>query len=148
MKTILVPVDFSDATELVLETARRIGKAFGSRVILLHGVEPKLPQVELFPGLTAPGSACMAVPVATDLEWEECELAKAKSYFDGSFLEVRTLVVEGETVSCILAESKRADLIVMGSHGHGALYHLLAGSVTQGVLKSAKIPVVIVPCGV
>ena len=145
MKTILVPVDFSDATELVLETTLEIGKAFGSRLILFHGVEPKLPSVEIFPGLAAPGSACMAVPVAPDLDWEERELEKAKQYFDGSHLEVRTLMVEGEAISSILEESKRADLIVMGSHGHGALYNFLAGSVAQGVLRSSKIPVLVVP---
>jgi len=36
-------------------------------------------------------------------------------------------------------------MIVMGSHGHGALYELLVGSITQGVLKAAKCPVVVVP---
>jgi len=34
---------------------------------------------------------------------------------------------------------------VMGSHGHGAVYNLLVGSVTAGVLKSAKCPVLVVP---
>jgi nucleotide-binding universal stress UspA family protein len=33
----------------------------------------------------------------------------------------------------------------MGSHGHGAFYDLLVGSTTQGVLKRATCPVVIVP---
>jgi len=145
MKTILVPIDFSDATESVLKTAREIGKAFGSRIVLFHGVETKLPSIELFPGLTEPPSACMAIPISTNLEWEDCEMAKAKSDFDESSLEVKTLILEGAVVSHILEESQRADLIIMGSHGHGALYHLLAGSITQGVLKSATIPVMIVP---
>jgi len=43
------------------------------------------------------------------------------------------------------AREQNAGLIVMGSHGHGALYELLIGSVTQGVMKSAQCPVVIVP---
>jgi nucleotide-binding universal stress UspA family protein len=33
----------------------------------------------------------------------------------------------------------------MGSHGHGALFEFLVGSVTNGVLKSAKCPVLVVP---
>jgi nucleotide-binding universal stress UspA family protein len=36
-------------------------------------------------------------------------------------------------------------LIVIGSHGHGALYHLFAGDVASGILKDAKCPVLVVP---
>lgn len=43
------------------------------------------------------------------------------------------------------AENVDADFIVMGSHGHTALYDLLVGSTTHGVLLRAKCPVVIVP---
>ncbi|MBW2274656.1 MAG: universal stress protein, partial [Deltaproteobacteria bacterium] len=47
----------------------------------------------------------------------------------------------------ILAEAKRlaADMIVMGSHGHGALYRALLGSVSEGVLHKATCPLTIVP---
>jgi nucleotide-binding universal stress UspA family protein len=39
----------------------------------------------------------------------------------------------------------QADLIVMGTHGHGAMYKLLVGSATKGVLKRSKRPVLLVP---
>ena len=143
MKTILVPIDFSDVTESVLATALQIGRAFGSRIVLLHGVEINLPPVDLIPGLTAPGSE--AYPFQPDSGWAEGQMAKAQSRFEAAALEVSSRVVEGEIVSAILHASQEADLIVMGSHGHGAIYHLLTGSITHGVLKSAKIPVLIVP---
>ena len=38
-----------------------------------------------------------------------------------------------------------ADLIVMGSHGHGSVYNLLVGSVTEGILKAGQRPVLLVP---
>ncbi|MEO8353471.1 MAG: universal stress protein, partial [Chthoniobacteraceae bacterium] len=38
-----------------------------------------------------------------------------------------------------------ADMIVMGSHGHGSFYELLVGSVTSGVLRDARCPVLVVP---
>ena len=55
--------------------------------------------------------------------------------------------VVGAPVSHIAAEAERvdADYIVMGSHGHTALYELLVGSTTHGILKRATCPVVIVP---
>jgi nucleotide-binding universal stress UspA family protein len=39
----------------------------------------------------------------------------------------------------------KTDLIVMGRHGHGAMYNLLVGSVTEGVLKRSSRPVLLVP---
>lgn len=37
------------------------------------------------------------------------------------------------------------DLIIMGSHGHGALYHLIVGSVTEGIIKRSARPVLVIP---
>jgi nucleotide-binding universal stress UspA family protein len=44
-----------------------------------------------------------------------------------------------------VAAEQEADLLVMGSHGHGALYHLFTGSVVTGVLKRSTCPVLVVP---
>jgi len=43
------------------------------------------------------------------------------------------------------ADAVNADFIVMGSHGHGAMYNLLVGSVTEGVLKRSTRPLLLVP---
>ena len=43
-----------------------------------------------------------------------------------------------------LAEAEKFDLVVMGSHGHGALVNLMVGSVATKVLASCKVPVLIV----
>jgi nucleotide-binding universal stress UspA family protein len=63
-------------------------------------------------------------------------------------LDARALFVAGQrTVGKILEEADRldADLIVLGSHGHGRVYDLLVGSTCEGVLRHASIPVLIVP---
>ena len=39
----------------------------------------------------------------------------------------------------------KADVVVMGSHGHSALRNVLVGSVTEGVLRKAGCPVLVVP---
>lgn len=43
------------------------------------------------------------------------------------------------------AKARKADLIVMGTHGHSALANAVLGSVTQGVLARCKVPVLLVP---
>jgi len=140
MKTILVPIDFSDVSGKVVDTAAALAGAFGSRVILVHVVEPE-PQ---FVGYD-PGPLSVRVAVAVDIQADERRLEGLKKEFSAA--EVLALTVTGSIPDEILklAREHDATLIVMGSHGHGALYHLLAGSVTTAVLKEAPCPVLIVP---
>ena len=140
MNTILVPVDFSDATPRVIATARQFAEAFASRIVLLHVAEPEPEFVGFEPG---PMSVRMAV--AGDFRHEHQRLDELKKSLVG--IEVLALQVQGPAADTIVEESVRqgANLIVMGSHGHGALYHLLVGSATTGVLKAAVCPVLIVP---
>ena len=146
MKTILVPVDFSDVSTRVVETARRFAAAFGSRIVLLHVAEPE-PEFVGF----EPGPVVVRSTVAQDFRAEHQRLEELKRHLAaGEGTEIVALQVQGPTVEKILAEAKQqqADLIVLGSHGHGALYHLLAGSVAAGVLKSARCPILVVPSAV
>jgi hypothetical protein len=57
------------------------------------------------------------------------------------------MVLSGTPVEVILREAERlrAELLVLGSHGHGLLHSLLVGSVCQGVLRRAPCSVVVVP---
>jgi nucleotide-binding universal stress UspA family protein len=142
MKTILVPVDFSDVTKAVIATARKFAAAFESRVVLLHVAEPE-PD---FVGFEA-GPPTVRVAVARDFKLERQQLDALKAECASSGGEVTALHIQGPIVDKILHEAgeQQADLIVIGSHGHGAFYDLLVGSVTQGVIKEARCPVVVVP---
>ena len=140
MKTILVPVDFSDATAGVIETARNFATAFGSRVVLLHVSEPEPDFVGFEPGPMA-----VRQTVARDIRAEHRKIEALKESCGIS--DVLALNIQGPAIEKILheAETHGAELIVMGSHGHGAFYELLVGSVTGGVLKDANCPVIVVP---
>lgn len=142
MKTILVPVDFSDTTAPVVAEAQLLARALGADLVLLKVAEPE-PDFVGF----EPGPQTVRVAVAHDYRVEHTSLEGLKAQAAAGGLAVTALHVQGPIVEKILDQAKErgAAMIVMGSHGHGALYELLVGSITQGVLKGAQCPVVVVP---
>ena len=56
-------------------------------------------------------------------------------------------MIQGPTVDTILREARRLEieLIIMATHGHGAVFDLIVGSVSHDVLRHAQVPVVMVP---
>ena len=62
-------------------------------------------------------------------------------------LDVDAVLVRGTAVRSILEEARVRDveLIVLGSHGRGAFYRAIVGSVGEGVLRGSQRPVLIVP---
>lgn len=144
MKTILVPLDLSAAAVQVCDAACELAKFIGARPILLHVVPPPpviMSEVYAFDAsqLTALGAAAEknAVP----------KLRALARHCAKRGVRVTTVQRTGVPVTAILAKARstRAHTIVMGSHGHGAMYDLLVGSTTHGVLKHAPCPVLIVP---
>jgi nucleotide-binding universal stress UspA family protein len=140
MKTILVPVDYSDITEKVVAAAASLAAAYGGRVILLHVIEPAPQFVGYDPG---PLSVPVEMQPATPGDPARIEALKQRC----GAAEVLALEVRGSAPDEVvkIAREHGADYIVMGSHGHGALYQLIVGGVTDAVLKAAPCPVLIVP---
>lgn len=137
MKTILALIDFSDVSPQILDQAEDHAKAFGGDVVLIHVVPPE--------------------PLVVDFEPPAIPPDVFKSRQKQLFLMRDTLIDHGvkataqvfgglllETVLDQIA-SIAPDIILMGSHGHGALHHLFAGSVTTGVIKQAGHPVLVIP---
>jgi nucleotide-binding universal stress UspA family protein len=142
MKTILAPVDFSAVSDAVVVEAAALARAHQGRVVLLNVVQPPAPVAEYAPLVAdiAEITAAGEKNAARHLEKIEAKLAAA-------FVTAESVQLVGVPVPLIVeqAEKLAADYIVMGSHGHTALYDLLVGSTTHGVLLRAKCPVVIVP---
>jgi nucleotide-binding universal stress UspA family protein len=145
MKTILVPVDFSNVTIKVVKAAVHLAKPFQSKIILMHATE-------VVPSMMGMGGGPDALPVpeagglASAPDSNE-RLARLQEMISAVGLPSTTLELEGFTVDLILsqAEASRVDLIVLGSHSRGPISHLLLGSVADGVLQRARCPVLIVP---
>lgn len=142
MKTMLVPVDFSDVTAALLEAAASQSKAFGAKVVILHVAEPEPEFIGYEPGPQSVRDA-----VARQLVSEHKQTHDLQQQLIAQDIDATALVIQGYPVERILAEAEKlkADLIIMGSHGHGALRHLLVGSVTEGVMRRAQCPVLVVP---
>jgi nucleotide-binding universal stress UspA family protein len=144
MKTILVPVDLSAATTRVGDAACELAKHLDARLVLLHVL---LPPPVMLADYYAFESGVMAEAVTAGEKFAAHRLKALARLVARQRLEVECLQVTGQAVSVILARAAalKADYIVLGSHGHGAVFNLLVGSTTQGVLRKAPCPVLVVP---
>ncbi len=144
MKTILVPVDFSDLTLKVVKAAIYLAKPFQSKIILMHVAENP---PRMIPIGTAPEVGAIQTDTEEDLLPEAESLKRYHDMVESVGLECSTLQLHGSPIDTILlqAETARVDLMVLGSHSRGPLYYLFVGSVVDGVIKRAKCPVLVVP---
>lgn len=142
MRHILVPIDFSRVTSAVIDQAAALAERFDAEIALLHVAAPD-PD---FVGYDA-GPETVREHVAADLRSEHRELQSIAETLRARGLRAHAVTVQGSTVEAILerAERIRADLIVIGSHGHGAIYRALVGSVSEGVIRASRCPVLLVP---
>ena len=142
MKTILAPVDFSSVTDAVVSEAAALARALHARVVLFTAVQPPVVVAEY-----APIVENIAEINAAGEKHAMRQLAGLEEKLQAELIPVESSHALGSPISLIVdrAEKCDADYIVMGSHGHTALYDLLVGSTTHGVLMRARCPVVIVP---
>jgi len=144
-KTILVPIDYSDVTDALLEEARRLAKALNATLHLVHSA--MMQPVIYSPCSAGMGTSCPLTSREQMMRDAADRLAAAAETCRADVPAVTTSLVEDIPSHGVMAEARRIEpiMIVMGSHGHGALHHLLAGSVCEYVMKHAACPIVIVP---
>jgi nucleotide-binding universal stress UspA family protein len=147
METLLVSLDFSDATPKVINAAAEFATSMKARMVLLHVIEPIAEYVPLAASmdvLTTPASPMHALdpqPLIERLERLAEPLRRDKN------LAVICEVQVGLPVDEILARARlyECGAIILGSHGHGALYDFFTGGVVTGVLKKTSFPVLVIP---
>lgn len=137
---ILVPLDFSTHSARALDCARDLALKFGAALHLVHVCE--LPSM-MTASMDAYSSACT--------DWsqrlgEEAERELTRSAAALGDIKVTTSVLFGNAPLGIVdaAAISQADLIVMGTHGHGALMPVLMGNVAERVVRTAPCPVLTV----
>jgi nucleotide-binding universal stress UspA family protein len=141
---ILVPVDFSEGSQGLIEYALQLARPFNATLEVIHAWEP--PQY-VAPDLlvAAPGWNSQSLEqVAVDAATKELSnlVAKVKE----SPTPIKHRIVVGEAASTVLriAEEGKHDLIIMGTHGRHGLPRLLLGSVAQKIVARAHCPVLTV----
>lgn len=149
MKTLLVPLDFSETTDTVIQQAVELAKLLPAKIILLHIVEPVATYVPVGGSMDVIAAAPPLIDTDTETNAQAQRLEDLAQPLRAHGIEVEPAWLIGMAVDDIVeqAELRKADFIVMGSHGHGALYHLFSGSVVNGVLQHTKIPVIVIPAG-
>jgi nucleotide-binding universal stress UspA family protein len=141
---VLACVDLSDVTERVVTQAATLARAFGDRLHILHVAagEPELAGYD-----KDDISSFTRDDRAHELEAERARLQSLAAPLTADGIEVVAQVTMGHTVDEILARAQAigAEFIVVGSHGHGGLRHALLGSVTESLVRSSPVAVVVVP---
>ena len=139
---LLVAVDFTPTSERVLQVARELAERDGGRILLLHVAEPD-PD---FVGYEA-GPQVVRDQVADEFRTQRKALQEMAELLRSAGIDTTPLVVQGATADTILDQARRSEAryIVMGSHGRGAVYGLLIGSVSEAVIRRSAVPVVVVP---
>ncbi len=142
MDNILAAIDFSDVTPVVIDLAAELARCFASKLWLIHIAAPDPDFVGY-----GTGPQCQRDWEAQTLRKEHRELQNQAQQLKQKGINATALLVRGATVETILREADKlnADMIVIGSHGHGAFYKTLVGSVSEGVIRKASCPISIVP---
>jgi nucleotide-binding universal stress UspA family protein len=139
-QAVVVGVDGSTESIAALSWAARYAATTGATVRAIRAWH--------YPGAVG-GPPVEKAPAAVREETEQrmsadLTAAVTKVYPDGSAAAVETRVSYGHPAQVLIEESKTADLLVVGSHGHGKFSGMLVGSVSIHCITNASCPVVVV----
>lgn len=141
--SLLIGVDFSEGSERALARAVRLAQRLNAHLHVVHVYEPL--------AVVAPEAVLMTGEIQGQLEAERSQRRK-----EGEALCERTIgdkvaytfrVVDGLALDGMLSaiHELKPELVVVGSHGRGALMRMLMGSVSTALCRRCPVPVVVVP---
>lgn len=141
-RRILVPVDGSATSQRALAEALRLGRQESAQLELVHVLgdvrlmeaNSYINYAEIKETMKSSGKKILAQ-------------AQAVSQQAGTPAEVQLLEANGERIASVIVEEARrwpADLIVIGTHGRSGFSRVLFGSVAEGVVRTAHVPVLLI----
>ncbi len=139
---ILVAIDLSSASQKILDKAKTLALALPAKVCLLHVVEDDLDLLG-----HEPDSQDTSDQGPQEFPQEHKDLQKEVDELRESGIDTKGLLAQGSIVDVILQKSKQLeiDIIIVGTHGHGGVHHMIFGSVSEGVLRNSSCPILVIP---
>jgi nucleotide-binding universal stress UspA family protein len=141
-RAILHATDFSTASRPAFAKAISLSRADRSPLLLLHVLNPMVPMI---------GDRPIEPPTFLQLQkstraWALKQLARLVAQAKARGVRAAPIVIEGSEAGTIVrvARSRRASMIVMGTHGRSGLERALLGSVATRVVSQASCPVLTV----
>lgn len=143
MITIVLPVDFGDSTDKLVAGAAQFAKETNGKICLIH-VAPS----DIGFAIGDMGFQYFPEVEQNEIKEELARLNDIQQQFAAHGVPCEHILKQGAAKDIILeyAAEKGASYIVMGSHGRSGIYDVFVGSLTKDLTKSARIPVLVIPC--
>jgi nucleotide-binding universal stress UspA family protein len=143
MKNIILPIDFGDSTEILLNAAISFAKETGSKLHLIH-VAPS----DMGFAIGDMGFQYFPEVVQAEIQEELIQLNSIEEKVKNAGVSCVHILKQGIAKDIILeyATEQNASYIVMGSHGRSGFYDVFVGSLTKEITKNSTIPVLVIPC--
>jgi nucleotide-binding universal stress UspA family protein len=142
LRNILVATDFGEAADAALTYGRELARTFGGTLHVLNVAD------DVYMRLGGDAYLSALTDLQRDMEASaRRQLDELLIDNDPNPLPIRKLVVSSASpAACIVdyARDQKIDLIIVGTHGRGAMAHLLMGSVAERVVRTAPCPVLTV----
>ncbi|MDL1913342.1 MAG: universal stress protein [Bergeyella sp.] len=142
MKNVILPVDFGETTDKLLEGAIKFSKDIKAKIFIIH---------------VAPAEVGFAIGDMGYQYFPEIEKSEIKAELMRLDALEKKVISEGVDCEHILkkgiardiileyAREKKSDYIVIGSHGRSEIYDVFIGSLTKDMTKISPVPVVVIP---
>ena len=141
LKNILVATDFSEPSAVALAYGRDLARSYNAKLHVLHIVEDVLTRY-------SPELAFATPDLQKELEKSaRVDLAGLISDDDRKTLDVVPVVAQGVNVAAAIvdyAQTNAIDIVIVGTHGRGAMKQFLMGSAAERVVRTAPCPVLVV----
>ena len=142
MINIILPVDFSEATDKLVEGALRFANETNGKICLIH-VAP----TDIGFAIGDMGFQYFPEVEQNEIKQELLQLNNLEQRIIAQGVDCEHLLKQGVAGDVILeyAKEKTASYIVMGSHGRSNMYDVFVGSLTKELTRKSPIPVLVIP---
>jgi nucleotide-binding universal stress UspA family protein len=139
-KKILFPTDFSDVSQKAVKYIKQLKGAGAQEVIVLHVIDEKeLLVLSRIPDQYLKITTLMEKEIAKEMAAVEADMAA-----EGFSVKLKVKTGKPFTEIMMTATEEKVSIIVVGSHGKSNIGEMLMGSVSENVIRNAKVPLLVI----